>query len=264
MKMEIKGKIKLTPLIFAVLTFVCLANIRLFDVHAQQVAFALLIFAAILWFSEAIPLALTSLVIPIVAILTGLAQPVPAFGEFANPVIFLFMGGFVLAGALHKHSIDKQVALKLIGLAKGNFYWSAVLLMLATSFLACWISNTSSTALILPLGLGMLSLVTGANQSNNSRFLMLGIAYAANIGGVITMISSPPNAIGATILKISFTEWLIYSMPLFLITFPVMIAVLTIYFRPDRTMQVAPLHEKMEPGGKLNRAIIPIFLLTAV
>ena len=237
----VKKKINLTALFIALVAFSALLFFPIFNNHQAQQAFALLILVAILWITEAIPLPLTSLLIPVIAIFLQLTSPRNGFMEFANPIIFLFMGGFVLAGALARHSLDKRLAHKLIKLARGNFYQSAILLMFATSLTACWVGNTSSTAMMIPLALGMLVLAKKDNVSAESKFLMLGIAYSANIGGVITMISTPPNAIGAGILGISFLQWMKYSVPLFLITFPVMVTVLTLYFKPDKKKSISVL-----------------------
>ena len=173
------------------------------------------------------------------------------------------MGGFVLAGALSRHGADKMLAQKLIRLARGNFYRSAILLMLATSLLACWVSNTSSTAMMLPLALGMLVLVKKDTVSAESKFLMLGVAYAASIGGIITMISSPPNAIGAAILNMTFTEWLKYSLPIFLITFPVMVTVLTLYFKPDRKMSIGVMAVEKNEAAPV-KTLGAVFFLTVI
>lgn len=85
--------------------------------------------------------------------------PSKAFTEFAHPIIFLFIGGFVLAGALTRHGLDNFLAQKLIIVAKGNFYKLAILLMLATSLTACWVSNTAANSMMIPLGLGLLELL---------------------------------------------------------------------------------------------------------
>ena len=192
-----KKGINFIALFIALLAFYTFLYLPIFENQKAQQAFALLIMVAILWVTEAIPLPLTSLMIPVIAIFMQLVSPKEGFKEFANPIIFLFMGGFVLAGALSRHSLDKMLAHKLINLARGNFYRSAVLLMFATSMIACWVSNTSTTAMMIPLGLGILALIKKNTVSPESKFLMLGIAYSANIGGIITMISSPHNAIGA-------------------------------------------------------------------
>src|SRR5690606_16023742 len=110
----------------AITVFIILLSVPIFENFLAQRAFALLIFVAILWITEAIPLPLTALMIPVIAVFMHLADPDVAFRQFAHPIIFLFMGGFALAGALSLHSLDKLMAHKLINLAKGNFYLSAV------------------------------------------------------------------------------------------------------------------------------------------
>ena len=251
----------LTGIFIAVLFFIVILYLPIFNNQQAQQALALLMLVAILWISEAIPLPLTGLLIPVMAISMQLLSPREAFKEFANPILFLFMGGFVLAGALSRHSLDKMLAQKLIMLARGNFYRSAILLMLATALIASWVSNTSSTAMMIPLGLGMLALVKKNTLSAESKFLMLGIAYSANIGGILTIISSPPNAIGAAILKISFLNWMKYSIPIFIITFPVMVTILTLYFKPDKKMSIGAMVFKKEAAAPLKTLTI-IFLFT--
>lgn len=256
-----KKGINLTGLFVALVVFSVLLYLPIFNDQKAQKAFALLVMVAILWISESIPLPLTSLLIPVFAIFMQLLSPAQAFNEFANPILFLFMGGFVLAGALSRHSVDKMLAQKLIKLAHGNFYRSALLLMLATALIASWVSNTSSTAMMIPLALGMLVLVKKNTASAESKFLMLGIAYSANIGGIITIISSPPNAIGAEILQISFLDWMKYSIPIFLITFPAMIMILTLYFKPDRKMSIGKMVFEKKEGAPI-KTLLFIFLLT--
>ena len=257
------NKINLTGIFIAITVFCILIFLPIFDNRKAEYAFALLVMVAILWITESIPLPLTSLLIPVAAIFLQLLSPKDAFTEFANPVLFLFMGGFVLAGALSHHSLDKMLAQKLIKLAGGNFYRSAIFLMLSTALTAFFVSNTSSTAMMIPLALGMLVLVDKDTVSAESKFLMLGIAYSANIGGIVTIISSPPNAIGAAILNMNFLTWLKYSVPIFLITFPVMIAVLTFYFRPDRKMSIGVMTFEKQTAAPL-KTLLFIFLLTVV
>lgn len=243
--------------------FFIVLHTPIFKNEAAQNALALLILVAYLWITEAIPLSLTGLLIPMLAIILHLAEPSEAFKQFAHPIIFLFMGGFVLAGALSRHSLDKLMAQKLIALAKGNFYRSAVLLMLATALMACWVSNTSASAMMIPLGIGMLVLIKKNEVSPESKFLMLGIAYSANIGGIITMVASPPNAMGAAIMGLSFSQWTMHTLPLFLITFPIMVILLTLYFKPNREMSInamVTVKESILP----NKALVAIFFLTVI
>lgn len=235
----------------------------IFDNVLAQRALALLLFAALLWITEAIPLALTGLLIPIIAVLMKLADPTDAFKQFAHPIIFLFMGGFVLAGALSLHLLDRFIAEKLVAFAKGNFYKSAILLMFTTAVVASFVTNTSAAAMMIPLAIGMLVVIKKNKISPESKFLMLGIAYSANIGGIITMVASPPNAIGAAVLKLSFSDWLRYAVPLFLITFPAMVLVLTMYFKPDRTLCISQLTSD-QPEIVPNKKLVAIFFITVL
>lgn len=256
-----KKSINIPVLSISVLIFVFLLLYPIFKDQQAQQAFALFVLVAILWMTEAIPLALTGIMIPVIASLLKLVHPKEAFSQFGHPIIFLFMGGFVLAAALTSHSIDKLLAQKLIKLSKGNFYRSSILMMLSTSLLAFWISNTSSTVMMLPLALGMLALVKKDTASAEAKFLLLGIAYSANIGGIVTMVSSPPNAIGAALLGITFFEWLKYGIPMFLLTFPLMIGLLTWHFKPDKKLSVEQVIDVAAPP-KPNKVLAAIFLLT--
>jgi sodium-dependent dicarboxylate transporter 2/3/5 len=255
-----KEKLHWKALVVSVLLLVGILVFPVFNDVQVNTALAILLFAGSLWVSEAIPLAMTALLIPVLAVLFHIATPKEAFSAFANPVIYLFMGGFVLAGALSAHALDRLLAHKLMVLAKGNFYKSSVLLMLATALTACWVSNTSTAAMMIPLALGMLALTDGKNATAETKFLLLGIAYSANIGGIVTMIASPPNAIGATLLQLTFSEWLLYGLPVFFITFPMMVVILTLYFKPNRKMLIATV---AVPGEKSMQRTI-LLLLFAV
>lgn len=264
MELALKPKgVKLIAVLFSIVVFCILLCVPIFESQQAQSAFALLILVALLWISEAIPLALTSLLIPVLASFMRLVSPKEAFVEFANPIIFLFMGGFVLAGTLSHYALDKRIAQKLIKLARGNFYRSSILLMLVTSLLACWVSNTASAVMMIPLGLSMLVMAKRNIVSPESGFLMLGLAYAANIGGIITMVATPPNAIGAEILGLSFFEWMMYGLPIFCITFPVMVLVLTLYFKPDKQLSIGTMVVPVEKDAP-NKTIAAVFLFAMI
>ena len=258
-----KEKLHWKSFLFAILVLIGILFFPIFEDEKVNGALAILIFTAILWITEAIPLAMTALLIPVLVIILKIAAPKEAFAEFSNPVIYLFMGGFVLAGALSTHSLDRLLAHKLLLLAKGNFYKSSILLMFATSLTAFWVSNTSTAAMMIPLALGILAITDSKKATAEAKFLLLGIAYAANIGGIVTMIASPPNAIGAALLDLSFSEWLVYGLPIFLITFPIMVLVLTLYFKPDRKMLVPTIALPGKRSPKRN-ALLTIFAITVL
>ena len=258
-----KEKLHWKSFLFAILVLIGILFFPIFEDEKVNGALAILIFTAILWITEAIPLAMTALLIPVLVIILKIAAPKEAFAEFSNPVIYLFMGGFVLAGALSTHSLDRLLAHKLLLLAKGNFYKSSILLMFATSLTAFWVSNTSTAAMMIPLALGILAITDSKKATAEAKFLLLGIAYAANIGGIVTMIASPPNAIGAALLDLSFSEWFVYGLPIFLITFPIMVLVLTLYFKPDRKMLVPTIALPGKRSPKRN-ALLTIFAITVL
>ena len=132
---------------------------------SPQVQQGLAIFVAIawLWITQALPISTTALLIPILAMISGILPATQAFSSFASPVIFLFMGGFALAAALQKYSLDTLFAVKMLSLSRGRPLFAVLLLFLTTALLSMWISNTATIALMLPIALGLLS----AQQANS-------------------------------------------------------------------------------------------------
>ncbi len=255
--------VRIAGLSFALMVATAILFWPLLEADVANRALSILALAAILWMTEAIPLALTAVLVPVLAAASGVLSAQKSILPFANPVIFLFMGGFVLAGALSYYRLDRYMAQKLVSMAGGNLYRASILLMFATSLLAGWIGNTATTAMMIPLGIGLLAAAPGDASGPNHKFLILGIAYAANIGGVMTLIGTPPNAIGAAILDLSFAGWLSYSLPVFAVTFPVMVAVLTAWFRPDRKAPVDKNQAQTELRPGSNK-LIAIFLITVL
>ena len=117
---------------------------------------------------------------------------------------FLFFGGFSLATALHIQKLDKMIANKIMALARGNLFIAIIYLFLITAFLSMWMSNTATAAMMLPLAMGILSQLDREKEHNTYVFVLLGIAYSASIGGMGTLVGSPPNAIVASNLLFNF------------------------------------------------------------
>lgn len=192
---------------------------------------AILFFIASLWITEALPITATALLVPIVAVMTGIFEVKHALSYFAHPIIFLFLGGFGLAAALHKYNIDELFAGYIMKVAGSCMIFSVISLFIATALISMWISNTATTAIMLPVALGLIS---KSKESNHKLdvFILLGVAYSANIGGIGTIIGSPPNAITAATLGLSFTEWLKFGIPFMLILLPIMMVLLYAILRP--------------------------------
>ena len=234
---------------------------------------AILALAAILWLTEAIPLAITALLVPVVAVLTGVFSGDPktivpqAFAGFAHHLIFLFLGGFGIAAALTRQGLNSWLANGILTLAGGRFHMTCIGLFCAAAFTSMWISNTATTALLFPVALGLLSdLRTRAGAQTAAKaapFVLLGLAYSANIGGIGTIIGTGPNAIAAERLGIGFAEWLKFGIPCVAILFPSLIAILFLVLRPGKTPD---LTRNTEPFIFTPRRILTltIFLLTVV
>lgn len=236
---------------------------------SPQVQQGLAIFVAIawLWITQALPISTTALLIPILAMISGLLPATQAFSSFARPVIFLFMGGFALAAALQKYSLDKLFTVKMLSLSSGRPLFAVLLLFLTTALLSMWISNTATLALMLPLALGLLSAQQAnnsdeKNQSNVYVFVLLGLAYSGNLGGMATLIGSPPNAIAASAAGLSFADWLKWGIPMFSLLFPLMILVLFIIFRPKFSNHLEFALPVVESCWQRNLVIV-IFAFTA-
>lgn len=229
------------------------------------------IFVAIawLWISQALPISTTALLIPVLAMMSGLLDAKQAFENFASPVIFLFMGGFALAAALQRYSLDQLFANKMLSFSGGKPLKAILLLFLTTAMLSMWISNTATIALMLPIALGLLSSYEKISSCDNKAspnivvFVLLGLAYSGNLGGMATLIGSPPNAIAATAANLSFADWLRWGVPMFVLLFPLMITILFVLFRPKFPNAMSINLPKVELSWQRNMVIV-IFMLTAL
>lgn len=179
------------------------------------------------WVTEAVPVPVTALLplvtFPLLQITTGreAAQP------YGDPVIFLFMGGFIMALALEKHNLHQRIALNLIRITGTSGNGIILGFMLATALISMWISNTATAVMMLPIASSVTALLakdlTSGNDDRFQKFatgLMLCIAYAASIGGIATIIGSPPNVVMVGYMKrfynldVSFAKWMLIGLPL--------------------------------------------------
>ncbi|WP_433633441.1 SLC13 family permease [Halomicrococcus sp. NG-SE-24] len=254
---------------------------------AGQYAVATMVFAAVLWVTGALPLPLTALIIPILLTVFGVY---PDFGAavagFADPVIFLLLAGFMFAEALQKHAIDRRIALALLVRFGTSARGLVFGVMVATAFLSMIISNTATVAMMVPIVLGIIESVTdlmkagegrpGSGASNLQIGMLLGIAYAASLGGVGTLIGTPPNAIVVGQLnqllgyEITFVEWLAIGLPMVVVTLPVAWALLTYVVYPPQQYDVSHARKRardqLHSMGALStraRRTVGIFGITA-
>lgn len=192
---------------------------------ALRITAAVAVLMGVWWMTEAIPLAATALV-PLV--LFPLLQVIPLkeiSAPYADPTIFLFMGGFILALGMQRWNLHRRLALRVVLMVGTKPKQLIAGFMLATGFLSMWVSNTATAVVMLPIGVSVLQLTaeTVGGMRNQKRFatgLMLAIAYAASIGSLGTIIGTPPNTLLVAYMRdnhgvlIGFGQWMIVGVPL--------------------------------------------------
>lgn len=202
------------------------------------------ILMAVWWISEAVPLAITAL-IPVAAFpLLGIMNGKDVSSTYFNHIIFLFIGGFMMALAMEKWDLHKRIALKILLLIGGGPARILFGFMFATAFLSMWISNTATAMMMVPIVLSVLlkleDKLNKKDAANYSLALLLGVAYSASIGGIATLVGSPPNLSFARIFTIifpeapdiSFSEWFIFAIPLSISLFLLVFGWLYLLFHP--------------------------------
>lgn len=247
----------------AVLAFILNASLP-FGADANK-GLAILVFVGILWLTEAIHITATALLVPILAVLAGVPKfdTKTALASFADPIIFVFFGGFALAAALHVQKLDKKIAFFMVNLAKGNLGVAVMLIFVATAGLSMWISNTATAAMMLPLALGLLGQIDQTKDRNTFVFVLLGIAYAASIGGLGTIVGSPPNGIAAKALGLSFSEWLSFGLPVMAVLLPACLFAMYLYLKPNLNQKIVMQNEEIAwIAPRILTAVI--FVITAL
>ncbi|MGJ3235839.1 SLC13 family permease [Marivirga sp.] len=221
-----KAKLQYIALALGPIVFITIqwANPQFWFPEIGWDVFSIALWMIIWWIFEAIPIFATALLPMILFPITGVFSLVDATSPYASPIIFLFMGGFMLALAMEKHQLHRRIALNLIRLTGTNANGIILGFMLATAVLSMWISNTATAVMMLPIALSVVKLLEfSENQfSGFNRFktaLFLSIAYAANVGGMATIIGTPPNVVLVGLVKsilnieIGFSNWLIIGIP---------------------------------------------------
>lgn len=254
----------LTVVAAAVISWV-VYSVLPYDIPANK-GLAILLFVAILWFTEALHITVTALIVPVLAAVSG----VPGMGTkqalagFADPIIYIFFGGFALATALHVQKLDRKIALWLISLSRGSMLVSVLALFAVTAFLSMWISNTATTAMMLPLAMGMMSHLDPEKDRRTFVFVLLGIAYASSVGGLGTLVGSPPNAIAAKALGLDFSGWMNYGLPMMLALMPLVLFSMYVLLRPDFSRKVDIGNSEPIPWNLPRLLTLLVFIVTAI
>jgi len=247
---------------------------------SKAVAVALLMITW--WVTEALPMPAVALVPLVLLPLLGLETIDETTKAYSNPVIFLFMGGFMIGLAIEKWKLHKRIALQIIRRTGSSGNRIILGFIIATGALSMWLSNTATTMMMFPIALSVIMVMKEQKQSekgmaNFSLVLMLVIAYASNIGGIATVIGTPPNvAFVAYIEKkydyaIPFLDWMILCTPLAIVLLACLYFILTKWLYPNRIKSSVEtnllIRNEVESLGKLTTAekrVLIIFICTAL
>lgn len=206
---------------------------------------AVLLAVMVLWIGEALPLAVTALLGPALAVLAGVAPVEQAFSAFGNPILVLFIGSFLLARVTFKHGLSERIAFRVLSLPavrRGPTH-AFVSLGLTTAVLSAWMSNVAVTAMMLPIAQALLGAMSGGRGRRPPPFLaaalMLVVTYSASVGGLFTPVGTPPNLIGIALIeqttgeRVTFTGWIVEVFPVTFIVLVAMMAYLARGFRAE-------------------------------
>jgi sodium-dependent dicarboxylate transporter 2/3/5 len=233
----------------------------------------------IFWITEIIPIAITSL-LPLILLPLFHIMDINAVAQnYGNKIIFLFLSGFILAIAINKWGLNKRIALNIIKITGSSPKGILLGFMLATAFISMWISNTATTIMMLPIAISIINIISNNKNKEINKFakiLLLSIAYSASIGGIATIIGTPPNAILIAYLDESlnydflFKEWFILFFPLSII----LLIAIWIYFSFFKLKNIHIktskegkfINDELKKIGKINyeeKAVTIIFILIA-
>ena len=233
----------------------------LVDVDSTQKGLFILFICAGLWMTEIVPLPATALLVPVIAYFMGILSPKEAMAPFSSTIIFLFMGGFTLAALLNKHGIDRWLADKVTTMSNGNLWVSVIGFFAVTSFLSMWMSNTATTAMMIPIAIALVN----KEYPRMRTMILLGTAYSANIGGNGTAVGSPPNGLAVSALDIDFFTWFKVGFPTALVMFPLVIIALWFVIRPEKDAKVNRLSDSHSMNWTSEaKGTIGLFLFTVI
>lgn len=281
-KIKVRGLI-LGPLLFAI-TYVALTSLTGLSAEACKVL-ATAAWMVAWWVTEAVHVAVTALVPMVLLPLLGVITVAQATSAYGNPVIYLFMGGFIIALGMEKHKLHERIALNMIRVTGTSGDGIIAGFVLSTGLISMWISNTATAIMMLPIAVSVTQLVsTQLGSSGHSRKgyqnfatgLMLSIAYASSIGGMATIVGTPPNVVMVGLYRqtyqaeLSFVEWIAIGLPVSVCILVLCYAVITRVAFPNHIRSVAGSSALIKarlaalgPVSKPEKLVLVIFMLTA-
>ena len=233
--------------------------------YKAKITLGLLFLVAGLWLTELMPLAAAAFLIPIVTVVAGVTEADAILQPFSHPIIVLFLGGFLMAEGMRRTGVDRLIALRILRRASSKPAVLMLTMMGLTAFLSMWMSNTASVAIIIPIALAVVDRIPAeVGQTGFRRALILGVAYAATIGGIGSAIGTPANILAMTFLNdftgtnLAFIDWFAYGLPLVILMIPLIWLYLILVFRVrtsklGNTFSDDIYHSELEKSGPMNR-----------
>ena len=252
--------------------------------YRSNVVLTLLFMVGILWVMEAIPLVATSLMIPIFGVLALDLGAKGLLAPFSEPVIFLFLGGFIISKAMNKTGLDKWISLNIVRISPNNPKILMLLMMSVTAFLSMFMSNTATAATMIPIAVAVTDKLKVNKEIDEEcidrygKALILGIAYSASIGGIGSAIGTPANPIAIALLSeyagvhITFTQWFAFGLPIVLLMLPLVWLYLWMVYKPKVPKNSianakTAVKKELDNLGHLNKKqiyVLSVFLLALV
>ena len=253
--------------------------------HAGKACLGVTVWMATWWLTEAIPIAATAMLPLVMYPLLQITTAKAAMVNYASGTIFLFLGGFLLAAGIHRWHLDRRIALMTMLVCGTKPNQMILGLTLATAVLSAWVSNTATAAMMVPIAIAVLGVMSSAQpgeamsqaEQNFGKSVLLAIAFSASIGGMATLIGSPPNGIYARFMEqtygisVSFTDWLLVALPVSLLLMPAAYLLLTRIVFPCKMESVpggrdwvAGEIEKLGAMSRGEKTVLAVFALTAL
>ena len=292
----ISNKSKLIPLILGPLVallfyfilpdqYIASAGVSETFSHAARACAAIVLWMAIWWFTEAVPIAVTSLLPIVLFPLFGVMGSSDTLKEYANGTIFLFLGGFLIAAGIARWHLDRRIALLTIRIVGTKPQQIILGLLLSTSFISAWVSNTATAAMMVPIALAVLKVVRSTREDlpidraehNFGVCVLLAVAYGASLGGVLTLIGTPPNGIFARFVEqtynvpVSFIDWMLIAFPIVVVMIVATQLLMTkVLFRelvselPGGKDWVMHEYSKLGPMSRGEKIVLTVFVTAAL
>ena len=248
---------------------------------AANTVLAVAVLMVVLWVSESLPMAVVALFPLVLFPVLGISPIDATASSYANPVIFLFMGGFMLGLAIEKWNLHRRIALNIVKLTGTSGDRIVLGFIIATGLISMWLSNTATTMMMFPIAMSVVAVIreNHAHQKGTDNFalaVMLAIALASNFGGIATIIGTPPNVAYAAFIykkygtEVSFLNWMLICAPLAILLLLSLYWVMVKWLYPNGMKEDEAtrrlIHSEVEALGKMSPAekrVLAVFLLTA-